>query len=176
MLFRELDPWIVGTVLDHDDMPFESFGYAFFRVDRALVQEFHTKTEGCDVLEPSLITTENSKVARLDTQVLDDCAGDLLKLLLGFKGRVECIPDLLEDAHTADAGIQTRLEACLEIIKNFQVSKKKTEDKWKTYMYNEFTEFTPKLEGISNALLRGCINYTKWLIFTNDKSVIKEIY
>ncbi|MHA1200709.1 MAG: acyl-CoA dehydratase activase-related protein, partial [Candidatus Heimdallarchaeaceae archaeon] len=33
------------------------------------------------------------------------------------------------DSHTADAGTQTRLEAFLEIIKNFQVSKKKEEDK-----------------------------------------------
>jgi len=33
------------------------------------------------------------------------------------------------DAHTADAGTQTRLEAFLEIIKNFQKSKKKEEDK-----------------------------------------------
>ncbi|MCE7743194.1 MAG: hypothetical protein GOP50_12155 [Candidatus Heimdallarchaeota archaeon] len=33
------------------------------------------------------------------------------------------------DAHSADAGIQTRLEAFLEIIKNFQVTKKKTEVK-----------------------------------------------
>ncbi|MGC9781594.1 MAG: hypothetical protein HZR80_20310 [Candidatus Heimdallarchaeota archaeon] len=37
---------------------------------------------------------------------------------------------LLElDAHTADAGIQTRLEAFLEIVKNFQVSKRKIEEK-----------------------------------------------
>ena len=58
-------------------MPFERFGDAFLRVDRTLVQEFLTETEGRDVLEASLITTENPEVARLDIQVLDDCPGDL---------------------------------------------------------------------------------------------------
>jgi hypothetical protein len=55
------------------------------------------------MVEASLITTENSKVARLDTEVLDNCPGDLFELLLGSKGRVEGIPNLLEDADTADA-------------------------------------------------------------------------
>ncbi|MHA1532259.1 MAG: hypothetical protein ACTSR6_09710, partial [Candidatus Heimdallarchaeota archaeon] len=33
------------------------------------------------------------------------------------------------DAHTADAGIQTRLEAFLEIVKNYQVTEKESEEK-----------------------------------------------
>jgi hypothetical protein len=54
------------------------------------------------MLEASLIATENPEVTRLDIQVLHDRPGDLFELLLGAEGRVEGIPDLLEDTDTAD--------------------------------------------------------------------------
>ena len=61
---------------------------------------------------------------------------------------------LLElDAHTADAGIQTRLEAFLEIIKNFRISKKSTDE---------------KLFQVAKAKRRG----GKTVVFTSDGRIL----
>ena len=50
----------------------------------------------------------------------------------------------------------------------------KWEEDWKTYFVEQFNS-NPRLSKIINALLKSCINYTKWLLLTNKGMEIEWV-